>query len=488
MSGHIRVLYVDDYPLDRALVRDALVRENQGFEMVEAASRQEFESLLSQGSYDVVLSDFNILGFEGLDVIAAVHQAYPDLPVIIVTGTGSEEVAVQAIKRGASDYVIKSPRHIQHLPLTIQNVLEAKRLQAEREHQRTELQDAYRFVTSIVDTSPAALVVLNTQGRVALWNKAAERIFGWELAEIGGREIPFVTPEHRAAFADQLQRVARGERLLDQESSVVRKDGRHIDVLFSAVPLLYGDNAAAGVLMVYTDISQRKEAERKLATSESRLHELTQHLNDVSEREKAHLSRELHDHLGQHLTAMKLGIQQAGAELVSHGTQWTQKMGTLVNLADEAIEMVRETCMDLRPASLDRFGLDAALRDEVSRIQQVGRIRVDLDYAVPSDAIDKDLASNLFRIVQESLTNVLRHANATAARVALRQKNDYLELTVCDDGVGIQKETVAGKPSLGLVGMQERVRAYDGMFDVSPGPEGGTQVRVRIPLADIPAE
>jgi two-component system, NarL family, sensor histidine kinase UhpB len=484
MSGQVRVLYVDDYPMDRALVRDALTRENHGFELVEAASRREFESLLGQGTYDIVLSDFNILGFAGLQVIAAVHQASPDLPVIIVTGTGSEEIAAQALKQGASDYVIKSPRHIQHLPFTIQNVLEAKRLQADRERQRAELQDAYHFVTSIVDTSPAALVVLNAQARIAIWNEAAERIFGWERSEIGGREIPFVPDEHRAEFADLLRKAMQGEQFLNQQSSARRKDGRPIDVLFSAIPLLRKGDASAGVLMAVTDISECKQAERQLAASEHRLRELTQHLNDVSEREKANLSRELHDHLGQHLTAMKLGLQQAGAELVSRGTEWTQRMEALVNVADEAIEMVRETCMDLRPASLDRFGLAAALKDEVERIQEIGRIRIDLDYAVPSDAIDKDLASNLFRIVQESLTNVLRHANATEAKVTLRRRNDYLELTVCDNGVGIQKDNLADKRSLGLVGMQERVRAYDGMFDIHPGPEGGTQVRIRIPLAD----
>jgi two-component system sensor histidine kinase UhpB len=467
MNNHVRVLYVDDYPLDRALVRDALVKEAHGFELFEATSREEFESLLGQGKYDIVLSDFNILGFEGLQVIEAVHRACPELPVIIVTGTGSEEIAVQALKQGASDYVIKSPRHIQHLPYSIRSVLEAKRLQADREQQRVELQDAYRFVTSIVDTSPAALVVLNAQTRIAIWNQAAERIFGWELREVGGREVPFVE-----------------ERCLDQESCVRRKDGARIDVLFSAVPLLCGDSTTAGVLMVYTDISQLKEGERRLAASENRLHELTRHLNEVSEREKAHLSRELHDHLGQHLTAMKLGLQQAGVELASHGPEWTRKIEMLARLADEAIQIVHETCIDLRPASLDRFGLDAALVDETARVQEVGRMKVNLDCALPPGSLDKDLASNLFRIVQESLTNVLRHAKATEARVTLRPRNDCLELTVWDNGIGIQKETINGKRSLGLVGMQERVHAYNGLFDIGPGPEGGTQVRVRIPFVD----
>jgi PAS domain S-box-containing protein len=347
------------------------------------------------------------------------------------------------------------------------------------------LQEAYRFLNSIVETSPAALVVVNSSAHVTIWNRTAERIFGWEMAEIRGQEIPFVAEENKAAFADLLQRATSGERCLDQESHGRRKDGSRVDVLFSAVPLFYHDNTVAGVLMAYTDISQLKKVERQLATSESRLRELTQHLNNVSEREKAQLSRELHDHLGQHLTAMKLGLQRAEAGLSGSAVEWARKLEPLVGLADEAIHIVRETCMDLRPASLDRFGLDAALKDEAMRIQEVGQIRVMLDCAVPSHAFDQDLAANLFRIVQESLTNVLRHARATEARVVLKQKDDCLELTVCDDGVGIQKEMINGRHSLGLIGMQERVRAYHGVFDVGPRPEGGTQVKVRIPLIGV---
>jgi DNA-binding NtrC family response regulator len=106
----IHILYVDDYPLDRELVRDALEREHGGFQLTEAASRQEFEERLAEGDYDLILSDFNILGFEGLQVIDSIQARDPRLPVVIVTGTGSEEVAVEAMKRGATDYVIKSPR------------------------------------------------------------------------------------------------------------------------------------------------------------------------------------------------------------------------------------------------------------------------------------------------------------------------------------------------------------------------------------------
>ena len=132
MNQPVRILYVDDYPLDRELVRDALEKEHRGFELVEATSRADFETTLAQGGFDLVLSDFNILGFEGLQVLEAVRATGSHLPVIIVTGTGSEEIAAEAIKRGAADYVIKTPKHIQRLPHTIHTVLEKKRLEDER--------------------------------------------------------------------------------------------------------------------------------------------------------------------------------------------------------------------------------------------------------------------------------------------------------------------------------------------------------------------
>ena len=127
----VRVLYVDDYPLDRALVRHALEVEGDGFELTEAASRAEFEAALARGGFDLVLSDFNILGFEGLQVLAAVNAMPTPVPVVIVTGTGSEEVAVAAMKQGAADYVIKTPKHIQRLPMTILAALEKRRLELE---------------------------------------------------------------------------------------------------------------------------------------------------------------------------------------------------------------------------------------------------------------------------------------------------------------------------------------------------------------------
>ncbi len=152
MDKQIRILYIDDNPMDRALVRDSLEKEHGGFELSEAKSKQEFEKLIHQNVYDLVLTDFNILGFEGLQVLEMVKSVAPKTPVIIVTGTGSEEVAVKAMKQGAGDYVIKTPGHISRLPVTILSVLNANRTRLERKKAKKDLSKMnriYRFISQI---------------------------------------------------------------------------------------------------------------------------------------------------------------------------------------------------------------------------------------------------------------------------------------------------------------------------------------------------
>ncbi len=136
MNKPIRVLYVDDNPHDRELVRDALEKESGNFKVVGASTEKEFKALLEKGGYDLVLSDFHIAGFKGLEAFQAVRAKAPDIPVVIVTGTGSEEIAVSAMKLGVADYVIKTPSHIRRLPQTILAVLEKERLK--KEHKRAE--------------------------------------------------------------------------------------------------------------------------------------------------------------------------------------------------------------------------------------------------------------------------------------------------------------------------------------------------------------
>ncbi|MBW1993348.1 MAG: PAS domain S-box protein, partial [Deltaproteobacteria bacterium] len=184
----IRVLCVDDNPHDRALIRDALEREADSFAMIEASDRKAFEKALVKGGFDVVLTDFNILGFEGLEVVQKVKERFPDIPVIVVTGTGSEEVAVAALKQGADDYVIKSPRHIARLPFTIHQVLEFHKARQKLRQKDKNLQDILRNMS-------IGILVVNRAGTILYANPAGLEMFGNPAKGLEGKPFGYpITP------------------------------------------------------------------------------------------------------------------------------------------------------------------------------------------------------------------------------------------------------------------------------------------------------
>ncbi|MBK8027148.1 MAG: response regulator [Chloroflexi bacterium] len=172
MDTAFYILHVDDNAFDRQLVRDALERENSLFTVTTAASRQEFEIQLLAGHYDLVVTDFDILGYQGLEVIDRVHEVFPDLPVIVLTGTGSEEIAVEAMKRGAADYVIKNPYHIRRLPMAIQSAIERRRLRDERVRAEQKLLRERNLLRTLIDNVPDVIYVTDLTGRFIASNAA----------------------------------------------------------------------------------------------------------------------------------------------------------------------------------------------------------------------------------------------------------------------------------------------------------------------------
>jgi two-component system cell cycle sensor histidine kinase/response regulator CckA len=267
MTPLIHVLYVDDSPLDRELVRDALEQEHDGFRLTEASSHQEFEARLQEGGFDLVLSDFNILGFEGLQVIKAVKAKDPYLPVIIVTGTGSEEIAVEAMRSGASDYVIKTPGHIQRLPITIQKVLEKRQLRVEKARAEKALAEEVIRRRILVGQSRDGIVVLDETGKVYEANQRYAEMLGYTPEELSQLyvwdwDVQWTREELLAKIRDI---DVAGDHL---ETRHRRKDGTIVDVEISTNGAVLGGQKL--VFCVCRDISQRKAAELALRESEEK--------------------------------------------------------------------------------------------------------------------------------------------------------------------------------------------------------------------------
>lgn len=256
MSALIRILYVDDYPLDRELVRDALTKETNEFELVEAASRDAFEVALAQGGFDLVLSDFNILGFEGLQVLNAVRAKDPDVPVIIVTGTGSEEVAVEAMKQGAADYVIKKLHHIQRLPMTIHAILDKKRVELERR----EINQRYQL---LFENSAEAILLTDMEGSIFSANPAACQVFQMSEAEIKALGFKGIAdPADGRLLWLSGKKKQTGKFLL--ELNLTRKDGTIFPAEISTITYRDMSGLKRKSWMI-RDITERKLAENRIS-------------------------------------------------------------------------------------------------------------------------------------------------------------------------------------------------------------------------------
>lgn len=240
----IRVLCVEDDSLDRGLIRHALEKEADNFVMIEAVDREMFEELLAEGNFDMVLTDFNILGFEGIEVIRGVKERHPDIPVIIVTGTGSEEVAVQSLKEGAEDYIIKDPIHIAQLPNTILRVMETKET-------RSKLLKREANVRAISENVADGVVVVDKEGYVVFSNPAAGSLLGSSSEELVGTVFGYPVGNSKF-FEIDLPHRAGGPGNAEMRISETVWDGQNCSII------------------AMRDITDRKRSEQLLKESEER--------------------------------------------------------------------------------------------------------------------------------------------------------------------------------------------------------------------------
>jgi signal transduction histidine kinase len=259
-------------------------------------------------------------------------------------------------------------------------------------------------------------------------------------------------------------------------------------VLANAAPLRDAAGAFAGVVATCVDITERKAAEQRLGEYSARLIALSRRVLTVQEEERRAVARELHDELGQVLTAVKVNLQalrrQSGPAGFGPGFEDS------LALLDGAIAEVRAISTRLRPAVLDDLGLEAALRSLLERVRQRTDVAIAAAIALPQQRLDAAVETACFRIAQEAVTNALRHAGPRRLDVALGAENGELALTVRDDGQGFDlaaaRRRAAQGESAGLSGMEERARLAGGRLEVRTAPGGGTEVRALFRLAEAP--
>ncbi len=347
---------------------------------------------------------------------------------------------------------------------------------------RNKLAEMKAFETSLLKAIPHAVIGLKDR-KIMFANDGVKAVFGWDPEALVGMttRIFYRTDEGDEKIAEMLYGTLECSPTFNTEFPCRRKDGKDISCLIQAARI--GDNLKdKDIVITYEDITARKEGERELERSHEQLRLLSAHLESVREKERTHIARELHDELGQLLTALNTDIILLSKQLPRDRKDLLGKTESMAKLVDMTMNTVKRIYMDLRPGMLDHLGLADAMAWQAEEFQKRTGIICKLSIYPEDVELASEIATAVFRIFQETLTNVLRHAVATRIAVSLRISGGRLLLSVRDNGRGITEEQLSKPNSFGLLGIQERTFHLGGEAVISGKAGKGTVVKVTIPL------
>jgi PAS domain S-box-containing protein len=369
----------------------------------------------------------------------------------------------------------------------LRDITVRRQSELEAEKVRGALSDAQARLAAIVDSAMDAVITIDEAQRIVLFNRAAEQVFRTSREQALGASLDQFLPArfrgaHRAHVAHFGHTGVTSRRMGDITTLWgLRADGEEFPLEASISQV--AEQGRRYYTVILRDITRRKQAEEALVRQKEELRELSARVLEAREEEKARIARELHDELGQLLTALKMDLSAVLQEPSTRDSSLGKKLEAMGGLLDQTVAATRRISTDLRPLMLDDLGLaDAAqwLVDDFSRRSGV-EVRVGMSGEDALRALDGKLATALYRAIQESLTNIARHSGAKHAWMQLAVEGGRVEFEIEDDGRGIAPEDLAKVRSLGLKGMRERIAYFGGEMSVERAPRGGTRVRLAVP-------
>lgn len=424
---------------------------------------------------------------EDRNALISVKESLIRHPVIIATG-GASLVALIAFNITAFLQGLQAPWLLGGVLIADMMVIGVGIFVAAREvlvaDTRTEASQAQ--LEAIVDSAMDAIITVDEAQNIVLFNRAAELVFRVKKAEVLGAPLNRFLPQRfRDAHRGHIEHFAHtgvtSRRMGDVTTLwALRADGEEFPIEASI-----SQAGAAGwrhYTVILRDITLRKQYEDALKSSQRELRELSARVLEAREEEKTLIARELHDELGQLLTALKMDLAWLREHLPRGDPGLAARTGEMGELLDRTVASTRRISADLRPLMLDDLGLAEAANWLVEDFAKRSGVVCELQmHEIDELETAKAVATAVYRALQESLTNIARHSGAKSAWISLRAEDGTIRLEIEDDGRGIAPEDVAKRRSLGLKGMRERFAYLGGEFEVARAPRGGTRVRISVP-------
>jgi PAS domain S-box-containing protein len=499
------VVVVDDEPDLRKFLRRLL--ERQGHRVLDTSNGTDALALCRAVLPDLIITDLLMPGMDGYELVRRLRneKSIGGPRIIFFSGWFDASEAQSLAERCGVHHVLRKPCTAAAILQAVESALAAPsdpvlhtKAGYDREHARVLAEKLLRNTDELADVNsrlaeserqyremfeghPEPMWVLDAQSLAFLSvNDAAIRHYGYSREEFLARSIFDILPqeETQAAIA-QYQRASAGPVSSPGVSTQYRKDGGLIEVELTFHKMQFGGRPAYSVLA--RDVTERNRYERSLRESQEQLRHLAGRLEQVREDERAFLARELHDDLGQLMTAIKMNLFWLSGHPGAPPETVSARIVSSMDLADRTIVAARRLASRLRPGVLD-LGLKAAVEWQVEEFRFSADIRCELELPADEIPLNPEQQVTLFRIFQETLTNVARHAGADLVTIRLTVNADQVILAVQDNGRGITPGEIAKRSSLGLLGIRERVLSLGGLIEIEGKPRAGTLVRVTVPV------
>ena len=488
---------------DRASDAELMVAElrHAGFDpQYERVDRRADYIARLTPSLDVILADYSVPGFNAKRALRVLQERGLDIPFIVVSGTIEEENAVALIRQGATDYLLKD--RLARLGQAVTRALEEKKLRHESARAEQALRENERRFRLIAENARDLISILDPNGQYLYASPSHIAALGYPA------ETLLTLNTFDLVHPDDVARVQNWENTSPLEFRLRRADGEWLWMEGSSYTIV--EQGEPLVVQIARDITERKHTQAELEhratelgalydenlqlfeqvrASRERLQVLSRRLLLAQESERRNIARELHDEIGQALTGVQLNLQAIEPALARKSARATLQDAMMT--IERTLQQVRDLSLNLRPSILDDFGLVPALKWLVE--QQMRRANLIIEFT--PDLLEQrapiEIETACFRVVQEALTNTVRHAHATHVSVRLQCIGPAFKLVIQDDGTGFDTalalRRAAGGASLGLLGLQERVSLAGGQIEIQSAPGQGTRIEATFPLTSTVA-
>jgi PAS domain S-box-containing protein len=350
-----------------------------------------------------------------------------------------------------------------------------------RKNLEKEMYSNSRYARSLIEASLDPLVTISKDGKITDVNFATEKITGLKRTKLIGTDFADYFSNPKKARRGYISVFKMGT-IKNYPLSIMHTSGRKIDVLYNATTYKNESGEIQGVFAAARDVTEQKKMEEELRKSRELLEKLNQHLVEAIENERKQIALNLHDDLGQKLTAFNLDIAWLKSRIGVQSKAVTEKIENMSLIIKEMFDTIRETSSLLRPAILFDLGLVAAINTQLINFERQTGIKCYFNCNTEEELTEDRISLILYRLFQESLTNITRHSQATETEVILQILWNKVEMNINDNGIGISKELVSSLKSMGIAGMKERVKLVNGKITIGCKKGLGTRIKIIIPL------